>query len=75
MLVLVLWSTIGMLLYATGYSVVDWQFWCFLGTYWAVGTINKEIGNFEGIMKFLHLSEQEQTRIRKIVKDLDRELK
>jgi hypothetical protein len=44
-------------------------------TYWAVGAVNKEIGNFEGILKFLNLSEQEQQRIRQQVKDLYRELK
>jgi hypothetical protein len=72
--VLVLWSTIGVLLYATGYTIVDWQFWCLTATYWAVGTINKEIGNFEGILKFLNMTTDEQNRIRKLVKEL-KELK
>ena len=69
---LVLWGTIGALLSAVGYSIATWEFWCFLGTYWAVGRIERAQGAGEGIIRYLNMTEAEQQRIRNMVKDLDK---
>lgn len=74
---LILWGTIGALLSAVGYfsfpqwDPTDWQFWCFLATYWAVGRIERAQGAGEGIIRFLNMTEAEQQKIRKLVKELD----
>lgn len=62
---LVLWSTIGALLNAVGYSWDSWQFWCFLGTYWAVGALSKRVGRVEGIVDYLEMDERDQTLIKR----------
>lgn len=68
---LILWATIGALLSAVGYSISSWEFWCFLATYWAVGRIERAQGAGEGIISFLNMTEAEQQKIRKLVKELD----
>ncbi len=67
---LILWATVGLLLGAVGYTFDTWQFWCFLGTYWAVERIGRTRGAAEGIIKYLDMSSAEQDRIRKILKDV-----
>lgn len=70
--ILVLWGTIGTLLSTVGYSIDSWQFWCFMGTYWAVARIERAQGAGEGIIRYLNLTEQEQQRIRTLIKDADK---
>jgi hypothetical protein len=69
---LVLWGTIGTLLSAVGYTISSWEFWCFLGTYWAVGRIERAQGAGEGIISYLNMTEEQQQKIRNIVKDLNK---
>jgi hypothetical protein len=69
---LVLWGTIGTLLTVVGYSITSWEFWCFLGTYWAVEKIARNQGAADGIISYLNMTEAEQQRIRTLVKDLNK---
>ena len=62
---LVLWGTIGALLSAVGYNWDTWQFWCFLGTYWAVSQLSRAWGRVQGIIDYIDMTEAEQTRIRR----------
>lgn len=68
---LILWGTIGILLHAVGYAASSWQFWCFIGTYWAVGWIAKQQGNLQGIIFFLNMTQHDQDRLRKTLKEKD----
>lgn len=69
---LVLWSTIGTLLYVAGYPIDSWQYWCFLGTYWAVSQLSKQRGKIEGIIGYIGMSEQEQARLKQLLKDANK---
>lgn len=62
---LVLWATIGYLLSAVGYSIDTWQFWCFLGTYWAVSQLSRAAGRVQGIIDYIDMAEADQQRIRR----------
>lgn len=66
---LVLWATVGALLSAVGYNWDTWQFWCFLGTYWAMGQLGKAVGRVEGIIDFIDMTDDDQKRIRKALDD------
>ena len=66
---LVLWGTMGLLLSAVGFTFDTWQFWCFLGLFWCVERIGRVHGAAEGIIKYLAMSEAEQARIKKLIKD------
>lgn len=70
--ILVLWGTIGGLLSTVGYSIDSWQFWCFMGTYWAVARIERAQGAGEAIIRYINMTEQEQQRIRTMIKDADK---
>ena len=65
---LVLWGTIGSLLSAVGHSFDTWQFWCFMGTYWAVSHLGRTWGKVQGIIDYIDMTEAEQERIRKALK-------
>lgn len=66
---LVLWGTMGALLNAVGFSFDTWQFWCFLGLFWCVERIGRVHGAAEGIIKYLDMTEAEQARIRRALKE------
>lgn len=66
---LALWATIGGLLNAVGYPWDTWQFWCFMGTYWAVAHISRSQGRVIGIIDYLEMNEQDQQRIRRALKE------
>ena len=66
---LALWGTIGALLNAVGYPWDSWQFWCFLGTYWAVSYLSRAAGKVEGIIDYIDMAEADQQRIRKALMD------
>ena len=72
---LVLWGTIGGLLSAVGYQIDTWQFWCFMGTYWAVSTVSRQRGRIEGMIDFLEMSEQDQVRIKRALQQAKEESK
>lgn len=62
---IVLWATIGFLLSAVGYELDSWQFWCFLGTYWAIDQLGRKRGQVEGIISFLEMTPQEQNTVKR----------
>lgn len=65
---LALWATVGYLLNAVGYQIDNWQFWCFLGTYWAVSTLSRQRGRIEGMIDYLEMNEQDQNKIRQALR-------
>lgn len=72
---LVLWGTIGALLNAAGYSLDTWQFWCFLGTYWAVSLISRQRGKIEGMIDYLEMDEKDQLRIKRALQQAKEDTK
>lgn len=66
---LILWATVGILLNAVGYSIDSWQFWCFFATYWAVERLGRIAGVTEGVIKFLSMPDNEQEKIKKLLKE------
>lgn len=70
--ILVLWGTIGVLLSTAGHSATSWEFWCFMGTYWAVARIERAQGAGAGIIRYINMTEQEQQQIRQLIKDADK---
>lgn len=66
---LALWATVGALLNAVGYPWDTWQFWCFLGTYWAVAHISRTQGRVQGIISYLEMAPHDQTRIQRALKE------
>jgi hypothetical protein len=72
---LTLWATVGYLLNAVGYYINSWQFWCFLGTYWAVSTLSRQRGRVEGMIDYLELSEADQNKIRQALQQAKEESK
>lgn len=67
---LVLWATIGLLLNAVGWGLTDWQFWCFMGLFWSVSQLGRMWGKGEGVVAFLELTEVEQNRIKRALKEI-----
>ncbi len=70
-----LWITIGLLLTAVGYGVATWEFWAFLGTYWAVGQLNRTLGQLEGIRIYLKMTQQDQHKLKQLLKELGEDIK
>lgn len=75
LLPIVLWVTIVILLQAVGYPLSSWQFWCFLGTYWAMNQVGAFQGKVEGIIDFLNMSEEDQNKLKQQFKDVNGEAK
>ena len=72
---LVLWGTVGALLNAVGYYIDSWQFWCFLGTYWAVSTLSRQRGRVDGMIDFLELPEADQNKIKQALEQAKEDVK
>ena len=66
---LVVWITVSLLLLAVGYPATSWEFWCFLGTYWAVQQTGRMYGKMEGIWDFLGMSEADQNKLKEIYRE------
>jgi hypothetical protein len=60
---------VGTLLNAVGYTIDTWEFWCFLATYWAVERLGRIAGVTEGVIKFLSMPDNEQEKIKKLLKE------
>ena len=69
LITVVLWSTIGILLTVAGFPIDSWQFWCGVGTYWAVSVLSTQNGRIQGIVDFLEMSNEEQQKIKRMVRD------
>jgi hypothetical protein len=72
---LTLWATVGILLNAVGYQINTWQFWCFISTYWAVSTLGRQRGRIEGMIDFLEMSDEDQTRLKQVLQQVKDEVK
>ena len=70
---LVLWVTVGLLLNVAGYGVDTWQFWCFLGTYWAATHLGRQRGRVEGMIDYLEMTDIEQLKIKQILAKIKEE--
>ena len=70
---LALWATIGALLNAVGYPWDSWQFWCFMGSFWAVHALALTQGRVQGIIDYLDMSEREQLRIKQALEQARKE--
>ena len=66
---LVLAITFGLLLTAVGWTFDTWQFWCFLGLFWCTDRMGRIQGRIEGIVNFLNMTEQEQLKLKQLLKD------
>ncbi len=66
---LALWATIGALLNVAGYPWDSWQFWCFMGCFWAVHALALTQGRVQGIIDYLDMNEREQQRIKQALKE------
>jgi hypothetical protein len=71
---LALWATVGALLNAVGYSWDSWQFWCFLGTYWAVSVLSRQRGRIEGMIDYLEMSEKDQAKVKRALEQAKEEV-
>ncbi len=72
---LALWITFGLLLTAVGWTWDSWQFWSFLALFWAVERLGRIQGTVEGIINYIDMSEHDQQRIRRLLKDARSETK
>lgn len=72
---LALWATIGLLLSAVGWAIDTWQFWCFVGVFWAVDQLSRQRGRIDGIIDYLEMSEADQRRIKQALDSAKEELK
>jgi hypothetical protein len=57
------------LLSAIGWTIDSWQFWCFIGLFWAVSKISLETGRIQGIIDYMEMSEQEQNKLRRLLQE------
>jgi hypothetical protein len=48
-MLLTLYITMGLLLAGVGFAVDSWQFWCFMGLFWAMGHISRDAGRYESV--------------------------
>lgn len=67
---LAVWTTISLLLMAVGYPANTWEFWCFIGTYWAMQQTGRMHGKMEGIWDFLSMNEAEQNKLKELFKEM-----
>lgn len=48
-MLLALYLTMGLLLAGVGFAVDGWQFWCFMGLFWAVSRTARDMGRYESV--------------------------
>lgn len=65
-----LWGTIGTLLVAAGFPWDSWQFWCFMGTYWAVNRIGRYQGAVQAMVEYFQMDLQDQQIVKHALRDL-----
>ena len=46
---LTLYITMGLLLTGVGFTFDTWQFWCFMGLFWAVSRTARDEGRYESV--------------------------
>ena len=70
-----LWITVGLLMSVVGFTWEDWQFWSLCATYWAIALLSKQRGKVEGIIDYLEMSQADQNRIKRALKEAKEEVK
>ena len=73
MVEIALWIAFGLLLSAVGWMWDSWQFWCFIGLFWAATRTSQEAGRIQGIIDFMEMSEQEQNRLKRLLQEAKEE--
>lgn len=48
-MLLALYFTMCLLLVGVGFAVDSWQFWCFIGLFWAVSRTARDQGRYESV--------------------------
>jgi len=48
-MLLALYITMGLLLAGVGFTFDTWQFWCFLGLFWAMNYTARDAGRYESV--------------------------
>lgn len=48
-MLLTLYITMGLLLAGVGFTFDTWQFWCFMGLFWALGHTARDAGRYESV--------------------------
>jgi hypothetical protein len=71
---LVIWSTLGLLLSALGFTLASWEFWCVLALFWAMSrhswTMGHQLGLSRGVLTYLNMTEQQQNELKKKLENL-----
>ena len=67
-----LYATMGLLLSVAGFSFDDWQFWCFLGLFWAASRTARHIGRQEATEIITIAMKRLDMDIEKLYKELDK---
>jgi hypothetical protein len=74
---LALYATLGALLSAVGHNWDTWQFWCFLGLFWASEHLTRketqEWARAEGITAYLNMTPADQQRLKDLLKQVEQE--
>lgn len=65
----------GLLLMVVGWNIDTWQFWCFLGLFWCVEQLGRITGQFQGIVDYLNMPEQDQKKIKQAIKRIREQIK
>lgn len=72
---LVLYATLGTTCSVLGYTWDSWQFWSFLGLFWAAQKLAEDdgykIGVAQGVQIYMNMTEQQQQELRTKLKELD----
>lgn len=67
-----LYATMGLLVSAVGFSTSDWQFWCFLGLFWAVSRTARHLGRVEATDLIVQAALRAKMDVEKLYKELDK---
>ena len=72
--VLLLWA-VGQTVSEGGWAITDWQFWCLGAMFWAAEIVGRFTGRVEGIIDYIDMTEHEQQRLKRALKEAREELK
>lgn len=72
---LALYLTLGLLLSGVGFTFDSWQFWCFLGLFWAVSYTAKNEGRQESVQIIFDVLKSMNIDLDKVVDKLKEKAK
>ena len=61
---MITWAALGMFLASIGFRPDGWQFWGFVAIFIAMTKANREFGKIQGMVAYLEMTAQEQTKIK-----------